>query len=183
MNEKEFWDIIKQMQSYDEPFEWLIEHLSKKTDDEIIDYEIHLKNALDKSYTSHLWGAGYLIMGGCSDDCFEYFRCWLIAQGQEIFELTLENPEFLAECIPDFYEEEEIVPELEDMLYIAMEAYSLKKTGDVDCDEASDEFLSRVEEREYECNRDNIEFDWEDEDDLMVLFPKLWDRFGENPLG
>ena len=29
-----------------------------------------------------------------------------------------------------------------------------------------------------------LEFDWEDdEDELAERFPKLWERFGENPLG
>ncbi|CAF1829678.1 hypothetical protein NRS6141_02497 [Bacillus subtilis] len=31
-------------------------------------------------------------------------------------------------------------------------------------------------------NRDGIELDWEEED-LPERFPKLWERFGENPLG
>jgi hypothetical protein len=28
-----------------------------------------------------------------------------------------------------------------------------------------------------------IEFGWEDEDDLEEMFPNLWERFGEDPLG
>jgi hypothetical protein len=27
----------------------------------------------------------YIIDGGCSDDGFEYFRCWLISRGKKLF--------------------------------------------------------------------------------------------------
>jgi hypothetical protein len=34
--------------------------------------------------------------GGCSDDGFEYFRAWLLAQGRDTFEKALEDPDTLA---------------------------------------------------------------------------------------
>jgi hypothetical protein len=49
------------------------------------------------SYRWDLWGAAYLLNGGCSDDGFEYFRGWLIAQGHEVFERVLEDPDVLAD--------------------------------------------------------------------------------------
>ncbi|MBB6566504.1 hypothetical protein HNR71_002141 [Kribbella sandramycini] len=47
------------------------------------------------SYNWRLWHAAYLINGGCSDDGFEYFRGWLIAQGayqQVTGDSTLPDP-------------------------------------------------------------------------------------------
>lgn len=35
----------------------------------------------DVSYSWDLWGAAYLIQGGCSDDGFDYFRGWLLTEG------------------------------------------------------------------------------------------------------
>jgi hypothetical protein len=49
------------------------------------------------SYRWDLWGAAYQINGGCSDDGFEYFRGWLIAQGREVFERAVADPDTLAE--------------------------------------------------------------------------------------
>lgn len=49
------------------------------------------------SYRWDLWGAAYLLNGGCSDDGFEYFRGWLIAQGREVFERALQDPDVLAD--------------------------------------------------------------------------------------
>ncbi|OSP39974.1 hypothetical protein B7767_28795 [Streptomyces sp. 13-12-16] len=44
-----------------------------------------------------LWAAAYVINGGCSDDGFDYFRGWLIAQGRETFERVVADPDALAE--------------------------------------------------------------------------------------
>jgi Protein of unknown function (DUF4240) len=35
-----------------------------------------------ESYDWNLWGAVYLMQGGCSDDAFDYFRGWLVMQGR-----------------------------------------------------------------------------------------------------
>ncbi|WP_342210876.1 LysR family transcriptional regulator [Streptomyces sp. DH-12] len=44
-----------------------------------------------------LWAAAYVINGGCSDDGFDYFRGWLIAQGREVFERAVARPGALAD--------------------------------------------------------------------------------------
>jgi hypothetical protein len=37
----------------------------------------------------------YQLNGGCSDDCFVYFRCWLLAQGRASWEAALGDPDSL----------------------------------------------------------------------------------------
>jgi hypothetical protein len=50
-----------------------------------------------RSYSWDLWGAAHVYYGGgCSDDSFDYFRMGLIAQGQEVFETVLADPDSLA---------------------------------------------------------------------------------------
>jgi hypothetical protein len=49
------------------------------------------------SYQGDLWGAAYLINGGCSDDGFDYFRGWLIAQGRDAYRRAVADPDTLAE--------------------------------------------------------------------------------------
>jgi hypothetical protein len=53
--------------------------------------------AMNRAYDYNLWGAAYLIHGGCSDDTFWDFRTGLIALGKEIFEKALANPDSLAD--------------------------------------------------------------------------------------
>jgi hypothetical protein len=50
----------------------------------------------NNSYRADLWAAAYIINGGCSDDGFDYFRGWLIAQGQAVYEQVLADPDSLA---------------------------------------------------------------------------------------
>lgn len=44
-----------------------------------------------------LWGAGYLMQGGMSDDAFEYFCDWLIGKGREVFEKVVADSDALAD--------------------------------------------------------------------------------------
>lgn len=173
------------MKEKDETSEWLVEQLASRSASEIADYEIHFQTALEQSYTSSLWAAAYIILGGCSDDSFDYFRGWLIACGQEVFESAVQNPDNLANLIPSYYEEEEIIPEFEELLNTGLEAFTLKETGDIEWDDKVwDKFSSLLDEKGYEPFEQELEFDWEedDEDGLAERFPKLWERFGENPL-
>ena len=80
-----------------------------------------LNAKLNLAYSSNLWGAAYIINGGCSDDGFEYFRCWLISRGRKIFDDAVANPDSLADVVnPDESDEEH---ECESLLYVPREAY------------------------------------------------------------
>src|SRR5437588_12176207 len=62
---------------------------------EIAEFHNHFWELMDQSYTWDLWAAAYIILGGCSDDAFDYFRGWLIAQGESVFENAMKDPETL----------------------------------------------------------------------------------------
>ncbi|MDT7787524.1 MAG: hypothetical protein QOF58_5943 [Pseudonocardiales bacterium] len=63
---------------------------------EIVAAQQVLWDLLALSYRNPLWAAAYLINGGCSDDGFDYFRGWLLAQGREVFESAVAAPDSLA---------------------------------------------------------------------------------------
>lgn len=54
-----------------------------------------LVTELAKATTWKMWGAGYIMNGGCSEDGFLYFRLWLMAQGREVFRAAVAKPESL----------------------------------------------------------------------------------------
>jgi len=54
---------------------------------------------LARAYRWDLWGAAYLINGGCSDDGFRYFRDWLISEGEAVYE------DALADLAAEVYEQ------------------------------------------------------------------------------
>ncbi|MFC8722332.1 DUF4240 domain-containing protein [Kitasatospora sp. NPDC057198] len=64
---------------------------------EILAAERVLDRLLADSYLAPLWGAAYLLNGGCSDDGFDYFRGWLVLRGRAVFERALADPDALAD--------------------------------------------------------------------------------------
>ncbi|MEU0188010.1 DUF4240 domain-containing protein [Streptomyces sp. NPDC006207] len=64
---------------------------------QIIAVQQMLWNLMAASYQAPLWAAAYLINGGCSDDGFDYFRGWLIAQGRTVFEQITADADRLAD--------------------------------------------------------------------------------------
>jgi hypothetical protein len=182
MEQKEFWSLIEKSKKFDDQAEWLIEVLTQKGLDDVLDFEFLFQQLMNASYTSRLWGAAFVLMGGCSDDAFDYFRGWLIGQGEEIFNKVMKDPEFLAEYINEDNLDDEGFPENEELLSVGLDAYTLIRTGDIDYDDKIyDELLEALDKKGLQPITD-IEFDWE-EDDLEDLFPILWERFGEEPLG
>jgi tetratricopeptide (TPR) repeat protein len=51
--------------------------------------------AMDGLYRWDLWGVAFLAFGGLSDDGFEYLRCWVVAQGAEVWRRAQHDPEAL----------------------------------------------------------------------------------------
>ncbi|MCD7034275.1 DUF4240 domain-containing protein [Metabacillus sp. GX 13764] len=182
MDQKEFWGLVEKSKEHDNQAEWLTELLVEKGIEEVLDFEFIFRKLMNDSYQSRLWGAAYVLMGGCSDDSFDYFRGWLIGQGDEVFYQVMEDPEYLAAYINEHNLGDEGVPENEDLLAVGADAFTLIKTGDVEWDdEVYDELLEALDEKGLQPEPE-IQFDWE-EDDLEDLFPVLWREFGEEPLG
>ena len=53
----------------------------------------------DQGYGWPLWGAAYLLNGGCGDDGFDDFRGWLVTRGRAVFEAALADPDSLADVV------------------------------------------------------------------------------------
>lgn len=179
MTEAGFWQLIdvahQKGDFMEEQLEWLIEQLARKSINEIVHFDIQFNRVYQKSYTSDLWAAAYIIMGGCSDDSFDYFRAWLVFAGKEVYEQAIADPESI---MP--YLDEEEVPEFEDLLSCATIAFE-EKTG-----LEQEDFLNIYNSLAGdEGPTPEIEFDWDEDDEatLSRKFPKLWAKYEENPLG
>jgi len=144
--------------------------LNKMTAEEIASFQHALESELAAAYSWDLWGAAYVINGGCSDDCFEYFRQWLISQGQSVFEQAKSNPDALADLI-DWQSIEDTL--FEELTYIGWDIWC-EKTG-LTWDDLS---ASEVEHLSVPSGQPFAE----DSDDLRARYPELWKRFGESPL-
>lgn len=72
----------------------LVERL---TADEILAFVDVAGDVVNDAYAWPVWGAAYLVEGGCSDDAFMDFRDGLVLAGRETFEHTLADPDTLAD--------------------------------------------------------------------------------------
>ncbi|MFJ6797610.1 DUF4240 domain-containing protein [Streptomyces sp. NPDC091268] len=70
--------------------------LAERPGPEIAAAQQVLWDLLAESYRAPLWAAAYVINGGCSDDGFDYFRGWLLTQGEAVFAAALADPDSLA---------------------------------------------------------------------------------------
>lgn len=101
MDESQFWAIVESggLKARDDPERQLTavrKQLSRLSPDEIRDFHHVFNQKLVDAYTWDLWGAAYLINGGCSDDGFHYFRAWLISRGRAVYEAAVQSPDTLA---------------------------------------------------------------------------------------
>jgi hypothetical protein len=87
-----FWALIEQADSPGA----LQAELGNLSGDELASFERHYNAVFYGSYNWGLWGAAYLINGGCGDDSFDYFRAYLISLGRTVFETAVSDPDSLA---------------------------------------------------------------------------------------
>ncbi|WP_462411503.1 DUF4240 domain-containing protein [Neobacillus sp. Marseille-QA0830] len=125
MEQKEFWSLIEKSRECGNQAEWLTEVLAQKGLEEVLDFEFLFQKLMNASYTSRLWGAAFVLMGGCSDDAFDYFRGWLIGQGEKIFNQVMIDPEFLAVYINVDNLDDEGYPQNEELLSVGLDAFTL----------------------------------------------------------
>jgi hypothetical protein len=133
----------------------------------------------DQAYRTDLWAAAYIIQGGCSDDGFEYFRSWLIGQGEGIYTAALRDPESLLSVVASHCEDARIlrfedarILRFEDAPFLRFECEELGYVADHAYEQKTGAVMPRSSRPMPELIGDR----W-DEEDLPVMFPKLWAAF------
>ncbi|GAA1405957.1 hypothetical protein AUR04nite_16680 [Glutamicibacter uratoxydans] len=104
MKSEDFWEIIERSRSaskgdVEQQAMALEEILSKLSFEQIAAFHDEFARKNQQLYTCDLWGAAYVLHGGCSDDCFEYLRSWAVAQGQDYFEAVADDPLVLGDSL------------------------------------------------------------------------------------
>jgi len=183
-------------------YEPLQAELSRLDITDLITWYLIFEKYRGLAYKQKLWAAAATIMNGCSDDSFDYFRGWLIAQGEDVYLAALRDPDSLAgvEAVKRFAQEvkesggmtplkgyyEE--PRFEKVLAVANYAYQ-RKTGNVGFyryafNSALPVRTCQAIEREivYAPDMDAAWFDFnlsptEIEDRLQKLMPRLYQAF------
>jgi hypothetical protein len=99
MTEAEFWNLIDSTRHRDgeKHADRLTVELGKRPPSDVLSFANWWYKFTDSAYSWDLWGAAYLINGGCSDDGFIDFRSWLILQGKQVYDAARANPDSLAD--------------------------------------------------------------------------------------
>ena len=169
VDNKQFWSIIEKSSEHaasgqDAQVAALRELLQELTVDEIVGFQRCYDERMIGSYHWDLWGAAYVIRGGCSDDGFQDFRSWLISKGESVYREALRDPETLDAAIVDDDD-----CQFEEFQYVASQVWEQKTRKD----------LSRFPTLDSEYPESPSGQEWSEEgDDLQRRFPKLWKRFG-----
>jgi hypothetical protein len=159
MNLNAFWAIIGNSRTNspetDEQIKNLKGELRKLSETQIVEFENRFIALKNKSYRWDLWGAVYLLCGGCSDDSFEYFREWLIGQGKDKYETAIKDPESIKEFVAPKNEN------WEGFGYCAREVY-MEKTK------------KKYIPSDSQPKQNPTGEEW-DEANLPKMFPSIWD--------
>ncbi|MGW1065682.1 DUF4240 domain-containing protein [Streptomyces aureus] len=172
MNKQQFWQLIEaarnQVLDPDDSEAVAREAtslLASRPVEEIIAAQQVLWDLMAESYTNPLWAAAYVINGGCSDDGFDYFRGWLIAQGRQVFEGVVGDPDALARLpIVQASAADGVDLEGEDTLSIAWNAHITATGGQL----PTDAFTIRYPELDPAWD-----FDFDDRGEMARRLPGL----------
>ncbi|MEU6592940.1 DUF4240 domain-containing protein [Streptomyces sp. NPDC046881] len=170
MDETEFWELIDSTREAaegdpEEQVDLLLDRLLQLDPELVLDFARHFEARYNRAYRWDLWGAAWLLLDGCSDDAFDFFRCWLIGQGREVFEGALHDPDALAGLLDEF--DEEIDGDGEELGYVADEAYE-QLTGTVAPDLGIAPAPAEPQGTPLDLENDRV---------LAERFPRLWERF------
>lgn len=160
----EFWELVADLPT-DSAEQALKTRIGRLDAQALREFQEHFDRLHVQAYSWSLWGAAYIIHGGCSDDGFIDFRYGLISRGREVFEKALASPDSLVDVTTAG--DQELLWN-ESFGYVASKAYE-RKTGQA---------IPRVSiERPREPAGE--EWDFEDKAQNARRLPRLWKKFGE----
>ena len=175
ISESQYWEAVDHARMNADDDREFLDDLTKILEGwsptDIVGFRLRTDVLLTESYRSELVCAAYIMNKGCSDDGFEYFRCWLISNGQTMFEAAVADPDAIALHL----EEEQDYYELEEFWYVANNAF-YNRTGK-ELHDYIDYDSFNAGELHYEGN----EFTWSEDDpeSMRAICPKLYARFIE----
>lgn len=166
MDEERFWEIIETAKhnsgnDFEQQQEEWEKELGKLTPDDIIMFDNRFRYFRGQANTWELWGAIYIIHGGCGDDSFGDFREWVIGQGKDFYYKTTKDPESLVEVDADKIND----VDWEGLGYIPETVFQ-ELTG------------KEMPDPLFIENHETTGKEWAEEgDDLKTMFPKLYAKY------
>lgn len=169
MDETKFWNLLARSRQHgpSDQYDTLVGLLEELPSMELVRFEQIYDCFVAAAERGDVYGASAVLTGSTlSDDSFLYFRNWLVAQGREVYEQALAEPDTLS-----------ALPEVDsghgawdqDIVYAAWDVLGGRADKDV-ADDADD----------YPCDAEGENFDWMEYTPavLQQKFPRLWQIYG-----
>ena len=102
MDMEAFWNVIEEANErsqgvMERKCELVRDAVAAMPPESAVAFSTHFDDLMRRAYTWDLWGAAYVINGGCSDDTFSDFRASLVSRGERAFERAVAAPDSLAD--------------------------------------------------------------------------------------
>jgi len=177
MNKTQFWKLIeasrREARGEDRKQEKALERrLRKLPAREIVSFDKHFDEYMERAYHWDLWAAIYIIFEGCGDDDFMDFRSWLISRGEKVYRAAIRDPNTLLKVVKPVREAPKKGRHRSRRLSLSFLNPAMFVWEDIT---GKDMF----EMPNRECKRtEPAGEEWaEDGDDLKQRFPKIWEKF------
>jgi hypothetical protein len=171
LDESQYWNIIAESlaksDTQEDQEEYLVKQLEVLSPADMVGFRLQTDKLLHDTYNEQMWCAGYIINGGCSDDMFEYFRCWVISRGKDVYYAAKANPDTLITQVSPEME----MYDFEDFWHVALKAFEAKTGKDLY------DFIDNDNVAFGEGYYPEITFTWEEEnpESMRAICPKLFD--------
>ena len=171
MNEQIFWQLIdKARAANNSNFETqcvtLTELLVPYATEDIIAFEHLLREKIEEASSWPIMAATFVVCSFISDDTYEDFRAWLVAQGKDNFYKILKDPNEICKVLTP-KEAQDLDGEY--MLFVGANAWLEKLNKDNE-----DEFYELIDHPEEKV----VDQQWpETKEAYRKLFPALYDMF------
>lgn len=167
MDETAFWKLIDRVRNeypddLDDQCTHLGQVLQRLPPAECLGAGRWFDRAVRRAYHWPLWGAAFVIGGGCSDDAFMDFRAALVMRGWAVFEAALRDPDSLADL--SLSEGEWFFEGFQYVFHEAMDDAADRATDDAADDAGADD---------EDAEQDPTGAEWR-EDELAALLPRLF---------
>lgn len=181
MNRDEFWYLIdkgSKEKTAEKKLALWIAVLARSREEDIVTFYDIMHTYFRLADQERIFAAANIICPECSDDDFDGFRAWLIAQGENAYRSVLAEPEYLIElCSPEKNHQ------FEQLLQVPFEAFFQKtgKAGDYRSFALAQESMGltpiqkNLLEEEITLAWD-IGESWQAEE-LPFIFPRLYEKF------
>lgn len=183
VNQEVFWAIIDTAKNatngdLGKMSKHIMNDLYKLSIEGVVKFDLIVHGYVALCRGDRLWSIAAAIKEHCTDDSFEDFQYWLIAQGKDIYYAALKNPDVLADleirCDPVYG-----VAEYCDLRYLAEDIYQDMAGVEMNFDSFRTQYLEIKDNLKKTIQYVEDFYQYISPSEFPIKFPKITDKYLE----